>query len=147
MMEAYRSGDPYLAFGKQAGADPARGDEATHGAERELFKACVLGVQYGMGAEALARRIGRPAGYWPGSCSGSTGRPTRSSGPGRTGPSMHAMLLGRLHTVFGWTLRVGAGRQPAVAPELPLPGERGRDAPPGLLPGDGAGDLRRGPGP
>ena len=51
MMEAYRSGDPYLAFAKQAGAVPADATKATHGFEREQFKACVLAVQYGMGAE------------------------------------------------------------------------------------------------
>ncbi len=47
MMDAYRSGDPYLAFGKQAGRIPTDGTKQTHGAERDLFKACVLGVQYG----------------------------------------------------------------------------------------------------
>ena len=51
MAEAYRSGDPYLAFGKQAGAIPADGTKTTHAAERALFKACTLAVQYGMGPE------------------------------------------------------------------------------------------------
>ena len=32
----------------------------THGPQRELFKACVLAVQYGMEAEGLALRIGQP---------------------------------------------------------------------------------------
>src|SRR5208283_6051431 len=61
MMDAYRSGDPYLAFGKQAGRIPADGTKQTHAAERDLFKTCVLGVQYGMGAASLAGRIGKPA--------------------------------------------------------------------------------------
>jgi DNA polymerase I-like protein with 3'-5' exonuclease and polymerase domains len=59
MMAAYRSGDPYLAFGKQAGAIPPDGTKATHKAERDRFKACVLAVQYGMGFESLADRIGQ----------------------------------------------------------------------------------------
>ena len=59
MMIAYRSGDPYLAFAKQAGAVPQDATKATHKAEREQFKACVLAVQYGMGADALAGRIGQ----------------------------------------------------------------------------------------
>lgn len=59
MMDAYRSGDPYLAFGKQAGAIPPDGTRATHKAERDRFKACVLAVQYGMGFESLADRIGQ----------------------------------------------------------------------------------------
>jgi DNA polymerase-1 len=60
MQKAYISGDPYLAFAKQAGAVPADGTKQSHPAERGLFKACVLGVQYGMGAESLAIRIGEP---------------------------------------------------------------------------------------
>ena len=60
MLDAYRSGDPYLAFAIQAGAAPANATKATHKAVREQFKACVLAVQYGMGADALALRINQP---------------------------------------------------------------------------------------
>ena len=60
MQQAYISGDPYLEFAKQAGAVPPYGTKQTHPAERNLFKACVLGVQYGMGPESLAKRIGEP---------------------------------------------------------------------------------------
>lgn len=57
MLEAYRSGDPYLTFAKQAGAVPESATKQTHKRERALFKACTLGVQYGMGEEALAASI------------------------------------------------------------------------------------------
>ena len=60
MQAAYRSGDPYLAFAKQAGAVPADATKATHGPQRELFKQCVLAVQYGMEADASPLRIGQP---------------------------------------------------------------------------------------
>ena len=60
MMEAYRSGDPYLAFAIQAGAVPKTATRETHEAEREQFKACVLAVQYGMGEASLAARINQP---------------------------------------------------------------------------------------
>jgi DNA polymerase I len=60
MMEAYRSGDPYLAFAKQAGAVPHDATKASHNTEREHYKACVLAVQYGMGEAGLASRIGHP---------------------------------------------------------------------------------------
>src|SRR6202012_714541 len=60
MLEAYGSGDPYLAFAKQAGAAPASATKATHKAVRDQFKSTVLAVQYGMGADALAQRIGQP---------------------------------------------------------------------------------------
>ena len=62
MQAAYLSGDPYLAFGKQAGKIPPDGTKATHGAARELFKTCALGVQYGMEAASMAERIGVAAG-------------------------------------------------------------------------------------
>jgi hypothetical protein len=60
MMEAYRSGDPYLAFAIQAGAVPPGATKQTHKVEREQFKACVLAVQYGMGEVSLAQRISQP---------------------------------------------------------------------------------------
>ena len=59
MMDAYASGDPYLAFAKQAGAVPEHGTKKSHPAERELYKATVLAVQYGMEADSLALRIGK----------------------------------------------------------------------------------------
>ena len=60
MMTAYRSGDPYLAFAKQAGAVPEDATKQTHESAREQFKACVLAVQYGMGEASLAVRINQP---------------------------------------------------------------------------------------
>ncbi len=60
MKSAYASGDPYLAFAKQTGAVPATATKKSHKAEREQFKACVLAVQYGMGAESLALRSNQP---------------------------------------------------------------------------------------
>lgn len=57
MQEAYLSGDPYLTFAKQAGAVPWDATKTSHPKEREQFKACVLAVQYGMGADSLAKRI------------------------------------------------------------------------------------------
>ena len=105
MMEAYRSGDPYLAFAKQAGAAPPDATKATHKAVREQFKQCVLAVQYGMGADALAQRIGQP--------------PIRARELLRLHRETyrvfwawsdrsvdHAMLTGSLHAVFGWRVRV-----------------------------------------
>jgi hypothetical protein len=107
MMEAYRSGDPYLAFAKQAGAAPADATRATHKTVRDQFKSTALAVLYGMGADALAQRIGQPPirarellrlhhetyrVFWPWSDAAVD----------------HAMLTGSLHTVFGWRVRVSA---------------------------------------
>lgn len=60
MIKAYQSGDPYLAFAVQAGAVPPGATKESHPAERAQYKACVLAVQYGMGADSLALRIGQP---------------------------------------------------------------------------------------
>ena len=60
MMEAYNSEDSYIAFGIQAKQLPHEATEKTHGALRDRFKTCVLGTQYGIGAQALAARIDQP---------------------------------------------------------------------------------------
>jgi DNA polymerase-1 len=119
MMEAYRSGDPYLAFAKQAGAAPAEATKATHNAVREQFKACVLAVQYGMGAESLAQRTGQP--------------PIRARELLRLHRETYrvfwrwsdaavdyAMLTGALHTVFGWRVQVAAGANDRSLRNFPM---------------------------
>jgi len=60
MMEAYRSGDPYLALAKQAGAVPPEATKDSHGNIRDQYKTAVLGVQYGLEADGLARKIDKP---------------------------------------------------------------------------------------
>ena len=63
MQAAYNEGDPYLAFAKQAGAVPQDATKSTHPQIRELYKATVLAVQYGMGDRSLAIRIGQTREY------------------------------------------------------------------------------------
>lgn len=106
MRAAYSSGDPYLAFGKQAGLIPEDGTKQTHSAERALCKACVLAVQYGMGEVGLASRIGKPdiegrrlihlhQQTYPGFWSWSRAAVDR------------AMLAMSLESVYGWPIHVG----------------------------------------
>ena len=106
MLEAYRSGDFYLAFARQARAVPADATKTTHGEERSLFKAAALAVMYGMGPESLAQKIGRPT---------ATAVELLSLHK-RTYPMFwqwsqaaidRAMLTGEIQTVFGWPLRIG----------------------------------------
>lgn len=63
MMADYATGDPYIQFGIRAGLLPAGATktsaEETHPGVRDMIKACVLGVQYGMGDKTLAFRIGK----------------------------------------------------------------------------------------
>jgi DNA polymerase I len=105
LQAAYQSGDCYLAFAKQARAVPPDATKATHGVQRELFKQCSLAVQYGMGWQSLALRIGQPGivarDLWH------AHRETyRRFWDWSDAAVDQAMLLGVIYTAFGWPMRV-----------------------------------------
>ena len=121
MQDAYQSGDFYLTFAKMAGAVPPAATKDSHTAEREQFKTVALGVLYGLSAEGLARKLNVP--------------PVR----GRDLLRMHketfrhfwrwsdavqdeAILAGRLHTVFGWTVHAGDQPNPRSLRNFPMQG-------------------------
>jgi len=121
MQQAYVSGDPYLAFGKQAGAVPPDGTKKTHKTQRDLFKACVLAVQYGMGEVSLAQRINQCVArarellalhrktypkYWSWS----------------EDAVDYARLRKELHTVFGWKVHVGPKANARSLANFPMQG-------------------------
>jgi DNA polymerase I len=118
MQTAYRSGDPYLAFAKQAGAVPESATKTTHKRERSLFKACTLGVQYGMGDESLAASIGEPI-----ALARELLRLHRQTYPKfwrwSDAAVDHAMLYGYLPTVFGWRVHVGSDANPRSLANFP----------------------------
>lgn len=62
MYQAYASGDPYLAFAKEAKAVPAHGTKETHATERNRFKSTVLGVGYLMGNFSLSAKLTQDTG-------------------------------------------------------------------------------------
>lgn len=106
MKDAYISGDPYLAFAKQAGAAPPDATKGSHAAIREQYKACVLAVQYGMKEESLGRRIQQPKVY---------ARELLKIHR-RTYPDFwrwsdatldYALTRGHLWTVFDWRIHIG----------------------------------------
>ena len=119
MMDAYASGDPYLTFAKQAKAVSADATKKTHRVERELFKTCALAVQYGMGAQSLAQRIGQPEAY-----ARELLRLHRETYPDywrwSDAAVNHAMLYGWLSTVFGWTVHVGPVVNPRSLANFPM---------------------------
>jgi len=57
MLEAYKSGDPYLFLGKEARNIPPEGTKKTHPIERDIFKVVTLSVQYGKGESSLAEDL------------------------------------------------------------------------------------------
>ncbi|MGH1573902.1 DNA polymerase [Methylobacterium sp. P31] len=67
LLDAYNTGDIYLALAKMAGAVPANATAKSHPDERQAYKSVQLGLGYGMGEKALARSIfndinqGKPA--------------------------------------------------------------------------------------
>jgi DNA polymerase I len=119
MLDAYRSGDPYLAFAKQAGAAPPDATKASHRAIRDQFKSTVLATQYGMGAESLAQRIRQPvirarellglhrqtySAFW------------------RWSDAMvdHALIHSQIATVFGWRIHVGPNANTRSLQNFPM---------------------------
>lgn len=119
MLNAYESGDPYLAFAKQARAVPEDATKATHERVREQFKQCALGVLYGMGAESLAQRIGQ---------SGSHAREllhlhcqTYATFWRWSDAAVdYAMLKLYLQTAFGWPIHVGPQVNPRCLRNFPM---------------------------
>jgi DNA polymerase I len=111
MIEAYQSGDPYLAFARQAGAVPSDATKESHSEVRELFKQCVLAVQYGMGAESLALRTGQPLIVSRGLL-GSHREVNRVFWRFSDAVVDCAMLRGSISTVFGWPVHTGENPNP-----------------------------------
>ena len=105
MAAAYSSGDPYLAFAKQAGAAPECATKQTHGPTRELFKQCGLAVQYGMGEDGLAARIGQSF-YHARELLRLHHEVYRVFWRWSDAAVSYAMLTGGIHTAFGWRARV-----------------------------------------
>jgi DNA polymerase-1 len=120
MQRAYSSGDAYVGFAVAAGA-VAEDDETARRSDdvKARFKACALGVQYGMGAERLGRQLGVSIGeakrlialhrksfprFWSWSDS----------------VELHGLLNGELHSVFGWRVSVGADANPRFLRNFPM---------------------------
>lgn len=119
MIEAYRSGDPYLALAKQTGAVPPEGTKESHSEIREQFKTCMLAVQYGMSHLSLAMRLGKSPAY-----ARNLLRMLREAYPKfwqwSDSAVDHAMLHGFLCTSFGWKIHVGSDTNPRFLRNFPM---------------------------
>jgi hypothetical protein len=112
MIQDYLSGDPYIRFGQRVGTIPTWGTKATHGPLRDVFKACVLGVLYGMGAESLAYRIGKAR--FVGQRLLAQHQRTYRNFWGWTDRVVHlARQEKKLSTMFGWQLHWDTARREA----------------------------------
>jgi hypothetical protein len=106
MAEGYLDGDPYLAFAKAAHLAPPDATKASHKPIRDRCKSIVLGVNYGMGPEAMASA----AGITPAEAKellrlhrSTYGRFWRWS----EDTVSRAMISNEIRTVFGWRRRIG----------------------------------------
>jgi len=109
LWEAYASGDPYIQFAINAGLAPIGATKESHEAMRDACKVIVLGVQYGMSAYGMGQKaslhvleaedllqshkdVFRTFWRW-------------------ADQNVNAGLAGvELHTVFGWKILAGKGR-------------------------------------
>ena len=106
MLEMYKTGDPYWSFAKRAGAVPSGVEKKSYVDVRNKYKNMLLAVQYGMGTETLAARLGVSsieahqmlnqhkelfAQYWRWSDDW----------------LQAALQTGIMRTAFGWTCRTG----------------------------------------
>ena len=120
MIDAYTSGDPYMAFAKQAGLVPPVATKETHKAVRNRCKAIVLGVGYGMGAKSMADRAGL-------SVAEARELLRRHHETYRTfwrwaEDNVNTVLAGgTLPTVFGWPIRYGPRTKPNTRSLLNFP--------------------------
>jgi DNA polymerase-1 len=109
LWEAYVSGDPYMQFAINAGLAPIGATKESHEVVRDACKVIMLGVQYGMSAYGMGQKaslhvleaedllqshkdVYRTFWRW-------------------TDKNVNAGLAGvELHTVFGWKIRSGKGK-------------------------------------
>src|SRR5262249_20894175 len=107
MITDYEDGDPYLAFAKRIGMVSDTATKKSHRAERDLVKALVLAVQYGMGPEALAVRIGRPLAHARALLQAHRNT-YRAFWKWSDGAVNCALFRGRLWTRHGWQVHTGS---------------------------------------
>jgi len=119
MIQGYVEGDPYLAFAKAANLAPPDATKKSHKVIRDQCKSIVLGINYGMGPEAMAAKAGitpteakellrlhketyKPFWQWMDNVVSS------------------AMLTNEIQTVFGWRCRVGREPNPRSLMNFPM---------------------------
>jgi DNA polymerase I len=119
MIDGYRSGDPYLAFAKQARLAPADATKESHKQIRDRCKEVVLGVNYGMGPDSIAEK----AGITPTEAREIL-RLHRESYPRfwlwSEAVVDTAMLTNKVHSVYGWRRRVGREPNPRSLMNFPM---------------------------
>ncbi|MDC0971294.1 DNA polymerase [Alphaproteobacteria bacterium] len=109
LWQAYASGDPYIQFAIDAGLAPVGATKQSHKSERDACKVIMLGVQYGMSAYGMGQKAGLHV-------LEAENMLQRHKDVYHTfwkwaDQNVNAGLAGiELHTIFGWKIRTGKGR-------------------------------------
>lgn len=118
LLAAYED-DPYLWFAKRVGAVPPDATKKSHKAQRDLYKATMLGVGYGMAENSLAARIGQPVAK-----ARSLLIQHRETFPAlwrwMNGAIDHAILTGHIVARFGWAYHVVSEPNPRSLQNWPV---------------------------
>ncbi len=119
MQRAYNSGDAYFGFAAFARSSRNSSSEDSRADMRERFKACALGVQYGMGARTLASQLGVPE-----AVALELIRSHKAAFPNfwrwSDDIEAHALLGGRLQTVWGWQVLTNPQTNPRFLRNFPM---------------------------
>jgi hypothetical protein len=120
-LEGIKSGDPYISFAIQARLAPGGATKSSHGMLRDMCKAIVLGVNYGMGERSLANRTGKLTVE-----ARELLQKHRATYPRFWRWSDAAVdrfaLHGRLETTFGWQVRASNEFNPRSVRNFPMQG-------------------------
>jgi hypothetical protein len=119
MVKGYEDGDPYIAFAKAAKLVPQDATKASHKPIGDRCKSVVLGVNYGMGPEALASQ----AGITPAEAKEllRLHKDTyRSFWRWSNDIVSAAMINNEMKTVFGWRRRLGGDPNPRSLMNFPM---------------------------
>jgi hypothetical protein len=120
MMADYASGDPYLTFARHLRLVPTDATKETHPDDRERFKVALgLGAMYGAGPQTVATMIGQPTAYATYVLQRHREKYARFWA-WRDAAVDHALLTGRLWTVFGWAIHVEGGANPRSLANFPM---------------------------
>ena len=104
MQNAYRSGDPYMWWAREAGAAPSHATRISHPEVREMFKVAALAISYGQGPFGLSVQI---------DVSPAHARAIREAHHARFRRYWewvdrfinHFLLAGSLYTRYGWQIQ------------------------------------------
>ena len=98
---------------------PDDATKVTHGPQRELFKQCMLAVQYGMEWQSLALRTAQP-GIVARDLLRAHRETYRRCREWSDAAVDQAMLVGVIHTVFGWPVRISERSNPRSLRNFPM---------------------------